>query len=132
VTSVDGSWIGDDDRLLAELGEAVRAGRAVPEQFVQIGKAAFAWHDIDAELARLTFDSAPGAGMAAAGAAAAGLRSDRAALRSLTFVSSELTIELEVHPDAIRGQVVPPQPGTVCAGLVTPRRPSRSTRSAGS
>jgi len=100
----------DDDQLLAELGNALRPVRQVPERFVQAGKAAFAWHDIDAELAQLSFDSAA----SELGAPApAGMRSDRAGHRRLTFLAGDVTIDLEVHLDAVLGQLVPPQPGTV-------------------
>ena len=34
-------------------------GEAVPEWFVETGKNAYAWHNIDAELAQLTYDSEP-------------------------------------------------------------------------
>ena len=47
----------DDDRLLAALGQALKAREAVPSWFIETGKSAFAWHDIDAELAQLTYDS---------------------------------------------------------------------------
>ena len=47
----------DDEQLLAALGEAVKAREAVPEWFVETGKNAYAWHNIDAELAQLTYDS---------------------------------------------------------------------------
>ena len=47
----------DDERLLAALGEAIKASQAVPSWFVETGKNAFAWHNIDAELAQLTYDS---------------------------------------------------------------------------
>ena len=40
-----------DEQLLAALGEALRARQAVPEWFVETGKNAYAWHNIDAELA---------------------------------------------------------------------------------
>ena len=49
----------DDDELLAALGEAIRAREEVPEWFVETGKNAYAWHNIDAELAQLTYDSEP-------------------------------------------------------------------------
>jgi hypothetical protein len=107
---MDGSWLNDDDRVLAELGEAVRAAQDVPDGFIQTGKSAFAWHDIDSELARLVSDSAATESGELAGA---GMRSERALLRSLTFATAELTIDLDVQPDALRGQVVPPQSGTV-------------------
>ena len=51
-------WWTDDDRLLAALRRADEAARQVPPEFVADGKAIFTWHDIDAELASLTYDSA--------------------------------------------------------------------------
>jgi hypothetical protein len=98
----------DDDALLAALGEAVRAEREVPHDFIEAGKAAFTWHSIDAELAALTFDSAVSAAVAA-------VRAEEASLRFLTFTSSDLTIEVEIGADAIIGQIVPPQAGRVDA-----------------
>ena len=50
-------WWMDDDQLLAALGEALRSERGVPAEFIAMGKAAFAWYGIDAELAALTYDS---------------------------------------------------------------------------
>lgn len=95
----------DDDRLFAELGDAVRSRQTVPRRFVDVGKAAFAWHGIDFELATLSYDSAvsglPG-----------GVRADTPTTRALTFVAGDLTIELELSPDALAGQVVPPTPGS--------------------
>jgi hypothetical protein len=38
---------------------------------------------------------------------------DPAVLRALTFVSGELSIELEVTSDALVGQVVPPRAGEI-------------------
>ena len=43
------SW--DDEELLAALREALDARQAVPPGFVETGKNAYAWHNIDAELA---------------------------------------------------------------------------------
>jgi hypothetical protein len=97
-----------DDELLAALKQALRAVQEVPKEFVEAGKAAFAWHNIDAELAALTYDSA-----VPAGAGVAITRSEPATLRALTFAASQLTLEMEVTDDALRGQLVPPQAGTV-------------------
>jgi len=98
----------DDEQLLADLGAAIRARRAVPDRLVEIGKAAFAWRTVEAELAGLIYDSA------ASRAAPTGARAEPAtSRRALTFVTAELTIELEVGPDSLSGQLVPPQPGTV-------------------
>jgi hypothetical protein len=99
----------DDDRLLAALGEAVRAARAVPPEFTAAGQAAFTWRTIDAELAALTFDSA------AAGTAMPAVRAEEAGPRFLTFAGSDLSIELEVGPDSIVGQIVPAGSGHVDA-----------------
>ncbi len=56
VSTVAESW--NDEALLAALRQALAARQAVPPEFVEAGKSAFAWHNIDAELAQLTYDSA--------------------------------------------------------------------------
>jgi hypothetical protein len=99
----------DDERLLAALGEAVRARQAVPDSFVDVGKSAYAWHNIDAELAELTYDSSRPLDREAA----ASMRSESASIRALTFTSPHLSVELEVTASSLLGQIVPPQPGTV-------------------
>lgn len=99
-------WADDDDRLLAALGDAVSAARDVPASFTEAGRAAYTWHGIDAELAALTFDSA-----VEPAAAAPAIRAEEASPRFLTFAAADLTIELEVGPDAVIGQIVPPQSG---------------------
>ena len=97
----------DDEQLLAALGEALRARQAVPEWFVETGKNAYAWHNIDAELAQLTYDSASDQERAAA------VRSEAASIRALTFTSARLSIELEVAEDSLVGQIIPPRAGTL-------------------
>jgi hypothetical protein len=103
----DPRW-NDDDQLLSALDNALRSARAVPRELVEAGKAAYAWHDIDAELAALTYDSA-----LESRHAPAVTRAEPAPLRTLTFVSAQLTIELEVTDDALLGQVVPAQAGAL-------------------
>ena len=107
----------DDEELLAELREAMRARRAVPSWFVETGKSAYAWHNIDAELAQLTYDSQTDADRLAA------VRSENASIRALTFTSAHLSLELEVGNDALFVQVMPPQAGILethtKAGLTT-------------
>jgi len=98
----------DDERLLGELREAIRARRAVPSWFVETGKAAYAWHDIDAELAQLTYDSESDLGWAAAAT-----RSESALIRALVFTSPGLSIELEVTEDSLLGRIIPPGAGTL-------------------
>ena len=97
----------DDEQLLAALGEAMKARAAVPAWFIEMGKNAYAWHNIDAELAQLTYDSQADAGQMAVA------RSETASIRALTFTSAHLSIELEVADGSLLGQVVPPQPGTL-------------------
>jgi hypothetical protein len=95
----------DDERLIAELAEAVRVGGEVPPDFVAAGKALFAWRTVDADLATLTHDSA-------ADPVGAGTRAEPGA-RALTFVSGDLSVELELTGDTLLGQVVPPESGRV-------------------
>ena len=97
----------DDDALLAALGEALRAREAVPPEFVEAAKNAFAWHNIDAELAQLTYDSSRDAEYQPS------LRAEAASIRALTFTSAHLTIELEVTRDSLLGQIIPAQAGVI-------------------
>ena len=97
----------DDEELLGALDEAMRARQAVPEWFVETGRNAYAWHNIDAELAQLTYDSSRDHDVVAA------VRSEAASIRALTFTSSRLSIELEVAESSLLGQIVPPRAGTL-------------------
>jgi hypothetical protein len=95
-----------DDELLEALQRAVSARKAVPDDFVAAAKDAFAWHNIDAELARLTYDSRDAEHALAT-------RTEAASIRALTYTSGRLTIELEVTQNSLVGQVVPAQPAVV-------------------
>jgi hypothetical protein len=97
----------DDERLMEALCDALRARQAVPPWFVETAKNAYAWHNIDAELARLTYDSSRDAALSAS------LRSESASIRALTFTSAHLTIELEIGERALLGQIMPPRPGMI-------------------
>jgi hypothetical protein len=99
--------IWDDEQLLAALKEALEADEAVPPEFIELGKNAYAWHNIDAELAQLTYDSSHESH------AALSLRAEAASIRALTFTSAHLTIELEVSEDSVLGQVIPAQSGVI-------------------
>jgi hypothetical protein len=101
VTEVSASW--DDDELLTALRQAVRSREAVPADFVDAAKGAFAWHNIDAELAELTYDSLRSA------TDALSTRAEAASIRALTFTSEHVTMELEIVGDTLLGQVVPAQ-----------------------
>jgi hypothetical protein len=105
VSSVIEGW--HDEALLALLGEALRAQRAVPPEFVEAGRSAFAWRDIDVELAQLSRD--PSGGPEHAG----GPPAETACLRALTLRSARLSIELEVGPDCLIGQIIPAQPAVI-------------------
>jgi hypothetical protein len=94
-----------EEELLAELRAALRAEQDVPAALVDAGKGAWAWRSMDAELAALTYDSA----LEALAEQFAVTRSEAATLRSLTYASQSLTIELEVTRDALLGQVQPAQ-----------------------
>jgi hypothetical protein len=96
-------WRGEEE-LLAELGEALRSAQEVPARFVEAGKAAFSWRDLDAELATLSYDSVTAE-------RSTGVRAGSAPLRALTFSGRDFTIELEVGSGDLHGQVVPAQPG---------------------
>jgi hypothetical protein len=93
----------EDEILLEALARAIRSRRAVPPEWIAAAKNAFAWRNIDAELALLTYDSTQAA------VAAAATRAESASIRALTFSSPRLTIELEVTEDSLLGQVVPAQ-----------------------
>ena len=97
----------DDEDLMAALRQALAGRQAVPPEFVEAAKNAFAWHNIDAELAELTYDSSRDAEPAPS------TRAETASIRALTFTSAHLTIELEVTHDSLLGQIVPAQPGTI-------------------
>ncbi|TDD46695.1 hypothetical protein E1263_36040 [Kribbella antibiotica] len=100
----------DDGQLLEVLRDALVTEQEVPRAFVEAGKAAFAWRTIDAELAALTYDSAW------AGLEAAPVRSaESATLRSLTFASDGWTIEIELTPEGLLGQLDPPAAGEITA-----------------
>jgi hypothetical protein len=98
----------DDDELLTRLAEAQQAAESVPREFIEAGKAAYAWRTIDAELAELVYDSAMEEVQLAGQ-----IRAEQAHLRALTFTTSDLTLEIEVTAEAMLGQLVPPEAGEV-------------------
>ena len=97
----------DDETLLAALRQALHARQAVAPEFVEAGQNAFAWHNIDAELAQLTYDSTRDSDYAPS------TRTETASIRALTFTSAHLTIELEVTSDSLLGQIIPTQTAAI-------------------
>ncbi len=95
----------DDDQLLRALGQALKARQAVPSWFIETGRNAFAWHNIEAELAQLTYDSKQDRLQAAV------MRSETASIRALTFTSPHLSVELEVTGNSLLGQLLPAREG---------------------
>jgi hypothetical protein len=65
------------------------------------------WHDIDAELAQLTYDSSRDRDRSAS------VRSETASIRALTFTSAHMSVELEVTEGSLLGQIMPPGDGTI-------------------
>jgi hypothetical protein len=106
VSQVRDGW--DDEQLLAALGEAMRARQAVPDWFIETAKSAYAWHNIDAELAQLTYDSSRDTEVMAAV-----MRAETASIRALTFTSPHVSLELEVTGNSLVGQVIPARAGTL-------------------
>jgi hypothetical protein len=99
-----------DDQLTDELRRLASRLDPVPPRLLDAAAGAFAWRDIDAELAELVFDSL--------------LDTDEASLvrgaperRLVSFAGGGLTIDVEVSsagPErTVIGQIVPPQRGVV-------------------
>ena len=99
--------IWDDDQLLAVLKESLQAQWDVPAGFTEAGHSAYAWRNIDAELAELTYDSMQDH------APSPGVRSETASIRALTFTSDHLSIEIEVNEDSLLCQLVPTDEATI-------------------
>jgi hypothetical protein len=102
----------DDDQLLEALRESVRARLAVPQWFTQTARNAYAWFDIDAQLAQLTYDSSHDRDLETI-LRSVSTRSEPASIRALTFTSARLSIELEVTADSLIGQIIPPGQDTL-------------------
>jgi len=99
-----------DNQLTDELRRLASRLDPVPPELLDAAAGAFAWRDIDAELAELVFDSL--------------LDTDEASLvrgaperRLVSFTGGGLTIDVEVTsagPEhTVMGQIVPPQRGVV-------------------
>ena len=97
----------EDERLLRELGEALRAVEGDVDRVAALGRGSFTWRTLDTDLllASLTFDSQ--------------LTPERAntraedGVRTLVFTTQLRSVEVEVLPDRLVGQFVPPAAGDV-------------------
>lgn len=99
----------DDDRLLEDLGAALRGVAPASEAMLAAGDAAFAWRTVDAELAALSYDSnLDGELLMRGGAVDARLPS-----RSLVFEGRALSVDIEISPETLHGQLLPAVVGEV-------------------
>jgi len=110
MTNMDARPWDEDEALLDQLRKALDYAGPV-DLAVSVGSAAFTWRTIDDELARasLVFDSLMESTTRASG-------DDSAQL--LVFEADSISIEVEINPGQLVGQVVPPTAGTV--ELLTP------------
>jgi hypothetical protein len=90
-----------NDELLDELRTVLRRTDPLPAEVTDFAKAALGWRRLDAQLAELLEDSVLESESPALARGTAGLR-------SLTFRSDELTIDLEVQAGMLLGQLAPP------------------------
>ncbi|MFC9279806.1 hypothetical protein [Streptomyces collinus] len=90
----------DGDLLEAELRRAAAELDPVPVELRQLALEAYALHDLDAQIAELTFDSLVDA---------LPVRGVPDAPRMLTFRAGGLSVDVEVTEEGLIGQVLPPQ-----------------------
>ncbi|MFI0512070.1 hypothetical protein RKD19_001224 [Streptomyces canus] len=94
----------DEEFALEMLEEELRQATAildpVPPGLRQIAVEAFALHDLDSRIADLTFDSVVDA---------IPVRGATGTPRMLTFHAGEVTVDVELTPQGLMGQVLPPQ-----------------------
>jgi hypothetical protein len=99
----------DHADLLDELRRMSAVIDPVPHEAIAAARSAFAWRNLDAELAELTADTSVDAELA-------GVRGSGTPTL-LTFEASDLTVEVEILDSAIGrrlfGQLIPPAPGEV-------------------
>jgi hypothetical protein len=100
-----------DEPLVAELRALFAEVDPVPGVVTEAAKAALGWRRLDADLAELLSDSA----LQEESLALA--RGGGAPVRSVTFSTAELTIDLEIHTDGehrtLLGQLAPPFTATI-------------------
>lgn len=98
----------DDDVLLADLAAALTEVAPMYEAVAVRGRAAYTWRTIDDELALagISFDSMLESASQVRDGEAGGPR-------VLVFDAEGISVELEVTPDRIAGQILPPSAGQI-------------------
>ena len=96
------------DALAADLRRVATLADPVPDSWLDVATASFAWAAIDAEPAQLAYDS-----RSARGGRVGSARASGAAPREVRYTAGSLTVELEldVGADKLRvlGRVLPPR-----------------------
>jgi hypothetical protein len=95
-----------DNELFEELRSVLHRTDPVPAEVTDFAKTALGWRRLDTELAELLEDSALESESPALARGTAGVR-------SLTFRSDELTIDVEVQPGMLLGQLAPAAAATI-------------------
>jgi hypothetical protein len=99
-----------DDELERQLRRLAADREPVPPELLRAAVDAFAWRDIDAALAELTYDSLTDSDEAALVRGSPGQR-------LVSFAAGGITIDVEVTSAGagrtVLGQIAPPQPATV-------------------
>ncbi|MEU3660481.1 hypothetical protein AB0E77_12100 [Streptomyces sp. NPDC032940] len=90
--------------LEEELRQAAAILDPVPAGLRRIAVDAYALHDLEARVAELTFDSLTDA---------VPVRGEGDPPRMLTFRADDLTVDVEVTPEGLFGQVLPPAPARI-------------------
>jgi hypothetical protein len=96
----------DDQHILDDLSDALR-GATLASTIAEYGKGVYAWRTIDQDLllAPLSLDTSL--------EPVQERRADAGGGRVLVFTAPPLSLELEVMPDCVVGQIVPPGPGEI-------------------
>jgi hypothetical protein len=97
----------DDQQILDDLSGAVREAASLAGTIAEYGRGAYAWRTVDQDLLLACLDFDPSLERVR------DLRSDAGDARVLVFTASVLSLELEVMPGRVVGQVVPPGPGEI-------------------